>query len=83
MIDSGIGISQEQQKALFSPFYKIDRSSTKKDDGSGLGLAISKQLAILMKGECGFESKESAGSTFYCIIPFESDDNTRRRFELS
>ena len=73
--DSGIGISQEQQKRLFTPFEQAENDTTRKFGGTGLGLAISKRILELMGGDIWIESKLGEGATFVCCVELECAPN--------
>jgi hydrogenase maturation protease len=66
--DQGIGISPEQQGALFTAFSQADSSTTRRYGGSGLGLVICKRLVELMGGRVWLDSVEGQGSTFHFTI---------------
>lgn len=69
VMDSGIGMTEEQLQRLFTAFEQADSSTTRKFGGSGLGLAISRNLARLMGGDIDVQSAYGAGSTFVLTLP--------------
>ncbi|WMN06701.1 PAS domain-containing protein [Marivirga arenosa] len=71
VVDSGIGISKNQQKNIFSAFEQADVSTTRKFGGSGLGLTISNKLLKIMNSKLELESKENIGSNFSFSIDLQ------------
>jgi signal transduction histidine kinase len=69
--DSGIGITPEQQQAVFEPFTQADASTTRRFGGTGLGLAIVRRLVEMMGGEVALQSTPGEGSTFRVTLPLE------------
>jgi len=72
VIDTGIGISEQESQRLFQPFSQADTSTTRRYGGTGLGLVIVKRLLEMMGGEIKFMSRPHQGSTFLFTIPFDS-----------
>lgn len=62
--DTGIGLTEEEQKKLFKAFVQADTSTTRKFGGTGLGLVISNELAVRLGGHIELKSKKEYGSTF-------------------
>jgi signal transduction histidine kinase len=70
IIDTGIGISKEQQEEIFEKFYQVDASSTRKHEGVGLGLSICKPIVEAMSGNIGMDSTIGEGSHFWFNLPY-------------
>jgi len=66
--DTGIGISEDQQRKLFSPFKEANGSISQKLTGSGLSLAVSKKIVELMGGEIWVESELGNGAKFIFTV---------------
>ena len=79
--DSGIGMDEEQQAALFSPFSQADESISRRFGGSGLGLSISKSLVELMGGAIHLRSESGKGSEFSFHVDLQSVDEAVARKE--
>jgi PAS domain S-box-containing protein len=67
--DTGIGISENQQSAIFDKFYQIEDSMGRGREGTGLGLAITKHLVEIHQGNIGVESRPGEGSKFKVSFP--------------
>ncbi len=68
--DEGIGISKEQQLAVFDPFVQADASITREYEGTGLGLAITQNMVEMIGGRIELESELGKGATFRVYIPY-------------
>jgi signal transduction histidine kinase/DNA-binding response OmpR family regulator/HAMP domain-containing protein len=69
--DTGAGMTAEQVEKLFTPFYRVDNSTTRRQGGTGLGLTITKMICELMGGSIRVESAPGQGSTFVVEMPAE------------
>ncbi len=65
--DKGIGISEEDQKLVFNPYYQV--KSERNSDGFGLGLSLTMKIAVKHGGTVLLESEQGKGSTFTLVLP--------------
>jgi signal transduction histidine kinase/CheY-like chemotaxis protein len=71
IIDTGIGMTEEEQSRLFRSFEQANNSTSREYGGTGLGLAISKRIAQAMNGDITVESKVGEGSRFSITIQLQ------------
>jgi signal transduction histidine kinase/ligand-binding sensor domain-containing protein len=72
VVDTGIGISRDQQQVIFEPFTQGDDKKTRKYGGTGLGLAISRTLCELLGYTMEVQSEPGVGSTFSILLGLQS-----------
>jgi signal transduction histidine kinase/DNA-binding response OmpR family regulator/HAMP domain-containing protein len=77
VVDSGIGMTPEQQAKLFEEFSQADSSTARKYGGTGLGLAITRKLARMMGGDVTVASEPGKGSVFTVRLPGGADAPAR------
>ncbi|MCW8825107.1 MAG: ATP-binding protein [Gammaproteobacteria bacterium] len=75
VIDTGIGIPEERQGAVFEHFSQVDQGRERRYEGSGLGAATAKQLVELMGGDISLESQVGVGSHFTIHLHWPLQDN--------
>jgi signal transduction histidine kinase/CheY-like chemotaxis protein len=74
VVDTGVGISDEQQRGLFAEFAQAEPSTTQRFGGTGLGLVICRRLATLMGGDVAMESELGRGTTLRLVVPLPVGD---------
>ncbi len=71
--DTGVGITEEAQPHIFTPFFRADNPLRDQVGGTGLGLNITKRLVELHGGEIWFETRQGLGTTFSFTLPLSAD----------
>ena len=71
--DTGFGISQEYRDSIFQPFFRVDKSRSRKMGGVGLGLALVREIAVLHGGSVTVEASSDQGTTFLLVLPMEQE----------
>lgn len=86
IIDTGIGIKEENQRIIFEPFRQVSEGLNRQFEGTGLGLTITKKLVEMMSGEIDVISSPGSGSTFQVIFPLQNvklrNSNKKEKKEL-
>lgn len=73
VVDTGVGISEQDQKLIFERFTQVDNTDKREHGGSGLGLAITKKLLELQDSKIDLKSEPNKGSEFYFILGLAKD----------
>lgn len=69
VVDTGIGLSQQDQDRIFERFYRVDQARSRELGGTGLGLSIVKNTAKSLGGDTGVKSELGTGSMFWIELP--------------
>ncbi|MHC1776014.1 MAG: ATP-binding protein [Lentimicrobium sp.] len=80
--DTGIGVPQNRQEAIFERFIQADIADKMARQGAGLGLSISKAYIEMFGGKIWVESIEEVGSTFYFTLPYNAREKSLIRKDL-
>ena len=74
VVDTGVGVSSDQQRLLFEEFAQAEASTARRAGGTGLGLVICKRLAVLMGGDVTMSSRLGEGTTIRLTVPLPVGD---------
>lgn len=83
VVDTGIGISESEQRIIFDPFIQATAGTTRKFGGTGLGLSIVKQLVEMFGSEIHLESRVGAGTTIYFDLHLKRSAQDRQNTKVS
>uniref|UniRef100_UPI0026171775 PAS domain-containing hybrid sensor histidine kinase/response regulator n=1 Tax=uncultured Draconibacterium sp. TaxID=1573823 RepID=UPI0026171775 len=76
--DTGVGIPQKRQKAIFERFVQADIADSRVFEGSGLGLSITKSYTEMLNGTISLESEVGKGTTVYVSLPLRATTNSHQ-----
>ncbi|MCU0902298.1 MAG: ATP-binding protein [Tabrizicola sp.] len=79
VMDTGIGIPEEELESIFEEFRTLDSSYSRQAEGTGLGLAIARRLVRAMGGEIGVDSEPGEGSLFWVRLPIGEPQQQKRK----
>jgi two-component system, NarL family, sensor histidine kinase BarA len=82
VLDTGPGISEDDQKIIFEKFRQLESGHTRRYPGTGLGLSICKELTALLQGEIQVQSELGRGSMFSVILPLRLDPDRAAEMKL-
>ncbi|HRX16607.1 MAG TPA: ATP-binding protein [Spirochaetota bacterium] len=81
--DTGIGIGEEMNQQVFTPFTQADTSKTRKYSGAGIGLALCRQIVSKMGGNITFRSTPGIGTTFTITLKIKKNNSTAQKQNLT
>lgn len=77
--DTGIGLTPEEEKMVFSRFWRADSDRGRKSGGLGIGLSVVKEIVSQHKGEIKVKGEKDVGSTFTIMIPAYDEETSRKQ----